>query len=823
MENPASNVTITSYWDPHAHWEVCLQKDRFVGSYGIFIGDRPFSFVLPVTLFQLFTFNLISRTIYFLLRPIRTPRFICNLLGGIILGPTFLGRNKAYWRTLFPERQSAVLVFSALTGTLYFLFLVALKMDVLMTIRAAKSTWRLGVIPLLASFGVIIAFLRVFYTRPELSATQDFVASLSITVAMAISNFPVISDALIELNLIATELGQIALSSSMINDIILWLLIIFHSFAYESDLKITMNLLGNWSLFMCFMYFVMRPTMKLISRITPVGKPVNEVYVVFILLMVLVMSAVGDMMGVSCLMGPLVLGLVIPSGPPLGTTLVEKSEVLVAHVLLPFFFMYVGMKTDLSALRDWRLFLTLQSVFFAGDLAKLLTCILVSLMYNIKPRYGTLLGLTLNIKGITQLIGFVRLMKVQVLDNETFSQLVFCVALITAIVTPLINLLYKHRPRILQTANLYKGHVRTIQSTPRNTEFRIICCVHNEDNVRGVTALIEVCSPVLESPIAIYAVHLIELLGKSTPILIPINNGLKSLSVNYPNTNHIMRAFQNYSNNSSGPVTVCPYVNVASYKSMHDAIITLAEEKMVPFILIPFPENDNVNHVGHVAASIRKMTASFQAHVPCTLGILVDKHSRLGTFNSDVVFNVAVFFIGGADDREALALGMRMLEREKTRVSLFRFVVNNREYGNKIVLTKEEREEEEEDMLMDEGLIDEFKGMKYGSGNVSWYEIFVEDGVAVLDAVHSLEGNYDLVMVGRRHNDGSLDSEEMATFIENAAVLGILGDMLSSTEFCIGMIPVLVTQCGGVKLTSSNKLDKISSTNLSLKSFSDTK
>jgi len=387
---------------------------------------------------------------------------------------------------------------------------------------------------------------------------------------------------------------------------------------------------------------------------------------------------------------------------------------------------------------------------------------------------------------------------------------------ITAIVTPLIDLLYKHRPRVLQTASLYEGHVRTIQSIPRNTEFRIICCVHNEENVRGVTALIEACNPVIQSPICVYAIHLIELLGKSTPILVPINNRLKSLSVNYPNTNHIMRAFENYSTNSSGPITVIPYVNVAPYKSMHDAICNLAQDKLVPFIIIPYPENDNVHLVGHTAASIRKMNASFQAHVPCTLGILVDKHSRLGA-SANVFFNVGIFFIGGPDDREALALGIRMSERAKTRVSLFRFVVNNREYGSKIVLTKEEREQEEEDMMMDEGLIDEFKSMKYGNGNVSWFEIVVEDGVEVLDAVHSLEGNYDLVMVGRRHNDGSLDSEEMGTFIENAAILGILGDMLSSTEFCIGMIPVLVTQCGGVRLNS--KLDKVPSTNLSQRSL----
>lgn len=405
------------------------------------------------------------------------------------------------------------------------------------------------------------------------------------------------------------------------------------------------------------------------------------------------------------------------------------------------------------------------------------------------------------------------------LDEETFSQLVCCVVIITGTVTPLINLLYKHRPRVLHPASIHKGQVRTIQNTPRYTEFRIICCVHNEGNVRGITTLIEACNPLLESPIRIYAVHLIELLGKSSPILLPIKyrQNKKFLSVNYPFTNHIMRAFENYSNNSSGPVTVLPYINVAPYKSMHDFICTLAQDNVVPLIITPFHENDNIDHVGHVASSIRKMNTRFQAHVPCTLGILVDRYSRLGACNnSNTFFNVGVFFIGGPDDREALALGIRMSERANTRVSLFRFIVNNKICGSrKFILTKEEYEEEEVDMMLDEGLIDEFKSMQYRDGNVSCYEIMVEDGVEVVDAIHSLEGNYDLVMVGRRHSDGSLNEDKMATFIENAEILGILGDMLSSTEFCIGMVPVLVTQCRGMKINCSYKLDRLGSVSAS--------
>ncbi|XP_029130891.1 cation/H(+) antiporter 15 isoform X2 [Cajanus cajan] len=694
-------------------------------------------------------------------------------------------------------------------------------MDVLMTLKAAKSTWRLGVVPFLASFTAMFILLSMHYNPYNIPPENIKLARVSISILMAISNFPVVSDAMIELNLIATELGQMALSSAMINDHILWLFLVFHRFASEKILKDSFIFLANWMLFLFFSVFVLRPAMNLIIRRTPVGKPVSEVYVVLILVGVLVMSGVGDAIGVTFLMGPLMFGLIIPSGPPLGSTLVEKSEVLVMEFFLPFFFVYIGFHTDLTALKDWHLFFTLQSVFIVGDVIKLLACVLVSFTYNIRPKHGTVLGLAMNIKGITQLIGFAILRKMKMLDDETFSQLVCCVVFITAIVTPLINYLYKHRPRAHQTATFYEGQMRTIQNASRNSEFRIICCVHNEGNVRGVTSLLEALNPVLESPICVYAIHLIELLGKSSPILLPINfrHNRRFLSVNYPNTNHIMRAFGNYSFNSTGPVTVLPYVNVAPYKSMHDAVFNLAEDKMVPLVIVPFHENDNTDHVSYVASSVRKMNSSFQAHVPCTLGILVDRYSRLGaTKNPNVFFNVGVFFLGGPDDREALALGIRMSERVNTRVALFRFIMNEKESGESLFEpSREQCEEKEDDLMLDEGLVDEFKNMKYRDCYASCYEIMVNDGIEVLDAVRRLEGDYDLVMVGRRHTIG-LNGEDMASFIENAGVLGILGDMLSSTDFCIGVVPVLVTQCGGMILNST-KLDRLGSANASQRSF----
>lgn len=66
---------------------------------------------------------------------------------------------------------------------------------------------------------------------------------------------------------------------------------------------------------------------------------------------------------------------------------------------------------------------------------------------------------------------------------------------------------------------------------------------------------------------------------------------------------------------------------------------------------------------------------------------------------------------------------------------------------------------------------------------VNWRNINVDGGVQVMDAIRKLQGEYDLVMVGQRHSDMSLRDEEIVDFVHNPE-LGVIGDMLASSDFC---------------------------------------
>lgn len=352
----------------------------------------------------------------------------------------------------------------------------------------------------------------------------------------------------------------------------------------------------------------------------------------------------------------------------------------------------------------------------------------------------------------------------------------------TMLVTPIIR--FSYSPQIGRGSKAGDPQFRiNIQSMPSKLEtFRIVCCVHNEESVHNMITLLEASNPTEESPITAYVVHAVQYIGRSAPLLVPYEEHKKKFKRSDTPSNQIMRAFENYTKNSRGPVQIKAYTMVAPYKSMHHTIFRLAEDKLVPLIIIPFHENhQSLVETGH----IRHFNLNVEAHSPCTVGILVDRGFPCRMSSSSFFCNIAVFFIGGPDDREALAYASRMSDNPEVGITVFRIIVR---------ITKGKgKEEEETEFKLDESLIDEFKLRNLGNDQLNWQDIEVDDCVQVMTAISRSQGQYDLVMVGRRHSEISLRNEEIVQFVQYPE-LGVIGDMLASSDFCGGMVNVLVMQ-----------------------------
>ncbi|KAF2319187.1 hypothetical protein GH714_013849 [Hevea brasiliensis] len=333
---------------------------------------------------------------------------------------------------------------------------------------------------------------------------------------------------------------------------------------------------------------------------------------------------------------------------------------------------------------------------------------------------------------------------------------------------------------------------RALQSTPQEAELRAITCIYEEDNVPGMLALLEaVNQKAAISPLCAYVIHVIELVGRTTPILMPYKGDDKDLGHNSSSSSssRIMHAFINYSNNTLGHVTIQPFSMVAPFKTMHNFVCNLAEDRHVPFIIVPFHENQIPTDFVVQQTLIQDFNVQLQEHAPCTVGILLDRGLRCQIKLLDsFTCKVAVFFVGGVDDREALALAIRMSANPNVNITLLRIKYSTNDHkGIKI-----------NESQLDDLLVNEFVEKNVNNSRVVIREEVVNNSLQMLNVIHSLRNKHDFVMVGKKSGATQFE-QEMMEWVKYPE-LGAIGDLLASTDFYDKKMSVLVLQhCKSVR------------------------
>jgi len=156
---------------------------------------------------------------------IRQPRVIAEVIGGVLLGPTVMGRIPNFRSTIFPELSMPLLNVTATVGLILFLFLVALEIDTRLLKRNIVASASVSVAGLLIPLGLGAA-LGVAVYREFINPAVNFGHFLLfVAVAIGITAFPVLCRILTELKLLDTEVGLVTLSAGIGNDVIGWVLL----------------------------------------------------------------------------------------------------------------------------------------------------------------------------------------------------------------------------------------------------------------------------------------------------------------------------------------------------------------------------------------------------------------------------------------------------------------------------------------------------------------------------------------------------------------------------------------------------------------------
>ncbi|KZV45323.1 Cation/hydrogen exchanger 15 [Dorcoceras hygrometricum] len=771
---------------------------------GIWQGDNPLDYSLPLFILQLTLVVVVTRILVFILKPFRQPRVISEILGGVILGPSVLGQSSRFANTIFPLRSVMVLETMANVGLLYFLFLVGVEMDIAVIRRSGKKALIIAAAGMVLPFLVGLSFAMILHSDTHILKMGTFVLFLG--VSLSVTAFPVLARILAELKLLNTDIGRIAMSAALINDMFAWILLAFAIAMAENE---AMSLASVWVIlssvaFVVFCIYVVRPLISWVIRRTPEGESISEFYICLILTGVMISGFITDAIGTHSVFGAFVFGLVVPNGP-LGVTLIEKLEDFVSGLLLPLFFAISGLKTDITLIRGVKTWGILALIITLACSGKIAGTLLVSLYYKMPFYEGLTLGLLMNTKGLVEIIVLNVGKDQKVLDDQSFSVMVVAAVIMTSIIAPTVIKIYRPARKFIP----YKR--RTIQRTKRDGEFRVLVCVHSPRNVPTLINLLEASHPTKKSPIGVYILHLVELTGRASAMLIVHNtrkSGRPALNRTQAQSDHIINAFENFEQHA-GFVSINPLTAISPYSTMHEDICSVAEDKRVALIIIPFHKQQTVD--GGMEATnpaFQTINQNVLANAPCSVGILVDRglngSTRLAP--NQVAHHVAVLFFGGADDREALAYAWRMCEHPRISLTVMRFIPGDsamestqerrlNQSGRQIltVVTDNDREKQ-----LDDDYINEFRARTMNDSSVVYTEKVVNHGEETVSAIRSIDTVHDLFIVGRGQGMATSVTAGLTDWSE-CPELGAIGDLLASSDFAATYSVLVVQQYVGME------------------------
>jgi len=406
---------------------------------------RRMSHPLPVLLLQIIIIVLCTRIFGFLFNKISQPPVIGEIVAGIVLGPSLLGLIfPSVSQFIFPDYSLDNLQFLSQLGLIFFMFVIGMEVDLTVIRKQAADAVIIShasiIIPYTLGMGLSIFFYKQF--APEGVSFLSF--SLFMGIAMSITAFPVLARIIRERNITQTKLGIMALTCAASDDVTAWcILAILIAIIKAGSSVSALFTIGLVIFYILIMLFIVRPLLGRLLTLYEKRQFLNKAMMAIVFIILLLSAYATEVIGIHALFGSFMAGIIMPHDLNFRKIIIDKIEDISIVLLLPLFFVFTGLRTQIGLLNEGFLWAAAGWILLVAVIGKFGGSALAARAVGQSWKDSLSIGALMNTRGLMELIVLNIGYDLGILSPEIFAMMVLMALITTFMTNPALNLINK--------------------------------------------------------------------------------------------------------------------------------------------------------------------------------------------------------------------------------------------------------------------------------------------------------------------------------------------------------------------------------------------
>ena len=398
---------------------------------------------LAILLIQIVTIILAARLLGWICKKIGQPTVIGEIAAGILLGPSFVGMYfPAFSHALFPVQSLGNLQFLSQIGLILFMFVIGMELDLKVLRNQAKEAVVISHASIIIPFALGLGLAYFIYKNFAPQGIQFASFGLFIGIAMSITAFPVLARIVQERGINKTRLGTVVITCAATDDITAWcILAAVIAIVKAGSFISSIYIIFLAAAYVLIMLKVIRPFLKRVGDLHNTRENLSKPVVAIFFLTLILSAYVTEIIGIHALFGAFMAGAIMPENVKFRNIFIEKVEDVALVLLLPLFFVFTGLRTEIGLLNEPYLWKVCGLIIAVAVVGKFIGSALAAKFVGENWKDSLTIGALMNTRGLMELVVLNIGYDLGVLNPQIFAMMVIMALFTTCMTGPALDII----------------------------------------------------------------------------------------------------------------------------------------------------------------------------------------------------------------------------------------------------------------------------------------------------------------------------------------------------------------------------------------------